>query len=47
MKEIHLLPENLLQMPSVSMVQNWYMQSFKEILEFQDMEPEDAAMLNK
>lgn len=35
MKEIHLLPENLLRMPSVGLVNNWYIQSFKEILEFE------------
>ena len=47
MKEITLLPENLQQMPSVTMVQNWYIQSFKEMLEFQNKSPEDDAMLKK
>lgn len=35
MKEIHLLPENLLRMPSVVMVNDWYARSFDEILEFE------------
>lgn len=35
MKEIHLLPDNLLKMPSVSLVNNWYAQSFNEIIEFE------------
>nr|CAD7446889.1 unnamed protein product [Timema bartmani] len=38
MKEIHLLPENLLRMPSVGLVNNWYMRSFDEILEFEKIE---------
>ncbi|XP_050530106.1 pyruvate dehydrogenase (acetyl-transferring) kinase, mitochondrial [Daktulosphaira vitifoliae] len=35
MKEIHLLPDNLLKMPSVGLVNNWYAQSFKEVIEFE------------
>lgn len=35
MKEIHLLPENLLKMPSVALVNQWYALSFGEILEFE------------
>lgn len=35
MKEIHLLPENLLRMPSVGLVNDWYVKSFEEILEFE------------
>lgn len=35
MKEIALLPENLLRMPSVSLVSEWYMQSFQEMIEFE------------
>ncbi|XP_050426263.1 pyruvate dehydrogenase (acetyl-transferring) kinase, mitochondrial isoform X2 [Adelges cooleyi] len=35
MKEIHLLPDNLLKMPSVNLVNNWYAQSFKDVLEFE------------
>ncbi|KAB0804121.1 hypothetical protein PPYR_01091 [Photinus pyralis] len=38
MKEIALLPENLLRMPSVHAVHEWYMTSFKEILEFEKMD---------
>uniref|UniRef100_A0A2S2QAN4 Protein-serine/threonine kinase n=1 Tax=Sipha flava TaxID=143950 RepID=A0A2S2QAN4_9HEMI len=35
MKEIHLLPDNLLKMPSVNLVNNWYTQSFNEMIEFE------------
>ncbi|KAK4884636.1 hypothetical protein RN001_000907 [Aquatica leii] len=38
MKEIALLPENLLRMPSVHAVHDWYMRSFQEILEFEKTE---------
>ncbi|GAB1609376.1 pyruvate dehydrogenase (acetyl-transferring) kinase, mitochondrial-like isoform X2 [Argonauta hians] len=45
MKEINLLPDNLLQMPSVAMVQSWYQLSFKEILTYEHTDPEDNEML--
>ncbi|CAE1286288.1 [Pyruvate dehydrogenase (acetyl-transferring)] kinase isozyme 1, mitochondrial,[Pyruvate dehydrogenase (acetyl-transferring)] kinase isozyme 4, mitochondrial,[Pyruvate dehydrogenase (acetyl-transferring)] kinase isozyme 3, mitochondrial,[Pyruvate dehydrogenase (acetyl-transferring)] kinase, mitochondrial,[Pyruvate dehydrogenase (acetyl-transferring)] kinase isozyme 2, mitochondrial,Probable [pyruvate dehydrogenase (acetyl-transferring)] kinase, mitochondrial [Acanthosepion pharaonis] len=45
MKEINLLPDNLLQMPSVAMVQGWYQLSFKEILAYEHADPDDAEML--
>lgn len=35
MQELHLLPENLLRMPSVELVQSWYEMSFQEILTFE------------
>jgi len=35
MKEILLLPDNLLKMPSVGLVNDWYARSFEEILEFE------------
>ncbi|XP_017781647.1 PREDICTED: pyruvate dehydrogenase (acetyl-transferring) kinase, mitochondrial [Nicrophorus vespilloides] len=35
MKEIALLPENLLRMPSVVAVNDWYIRSFQEIIEFE------------
>lgn len=38
MKEIALLPENLLRMPSVIAVNDWYMRSFQEIIEFEKMD---------
>lgn len=38
MKEIALLPENLLRMPSVIAVSDWYMRSFQEIIEFEKSE---------
>ncbi|KAL0267693.1 UNVERIFIED_CONTAM: hypothetical protein PYX00_009888 [Menopon gallinae] len=44
MKEIHLLPENLLRMPSVGLVNNWYAQSFKEIIEFEKVDVSDEVL---
>lgn len=35
-REIDLLPKNLLRTPSVELVRSWYVQSFKELVEFQD-----------
>lgn len=35
MKEIHLLPDNLLKMPSVGLVNTWYAKSFNEMIEFE------------
>lgn len=46
MREVNLLPDNLLSRPSVQLVQTWYMQSFLELLEFQSKGPEDARVLN-
>lgn len=39
MKEITLLPEGLLRMPSVGLVSAWYVKSFEEVLEFEKTEP--------
>ncbi|XP_063228794.1 pyruvate dehydrogenase (acetyl-transferring) kinase, mitochondrial isoform X2 [Bacillus rossius redtenbacheri] len=44
MKEIHLLPDTLLRMPSVGLVNNWYMRSFDEILEFEKAEVNDTTL---
>jgi len=46
MKEIHLLPEGLLKMPSASTVQSLYYQSFQDILEFENADPDDREVLN-
>ncbi|KAK7792147.1 hypothetical protein R5R35_000414 [Gryllus longicercus] len=45
MKEIALLPEHLLRMPSVRTVNDWYVRSFREILEFEtaDGSPETLS----
>ncbi|XP_041372046.1 pyruvate dehydrogenase (acetyl-transferring) kinase isozyme 3, mitochondrial-like isoform X2 [Gigantopelta aegis] len=45
MKEISLLPDNLLRMPSVSLVMSWYEQSFKELLHFEQANTEDFKTL--
>ncbi|XP_053554421.1 pyruvate dehydrogenase (acetyl-transferring) kinase isozyme 1, mitochondrial isoform X3 [Bombina bombina] len=42
MKEINLLPDNLLKMPSIKLVQSWYVQSFQEIVDFKDKNAEDS-----
>lgn len=45
MQEIALLPENLLRMPSVHLVQTWYHTSFEEILNFEKIEePSDEDL---
>lgn len=45
MKELNLLPDRLLATPSVHLVQNWYIQSLMEILEFLDKNPDDQSVL--
>lgn len=47
MKEIHLLPESLLKTPSVSRLNDWYAQSFEEILEFEKSDADDMETLDK
>ncbi|UYV60835.1 PDK2 [Cordylochernes scorpioides] len=47
MKEIQLLPDNLLRMPSVSLVQSWYERSFAEILEYEQADPSNYKVLEK
>uniref|UniRef100_A0A673MF96 Protein-serine/threonine kinase n=1 Tax=Sinocyclocheilus rhinocerous TaxID=307959 RepID=A0A673MF96_9TELE len=44
MKEIDLLPDNLLRTPSVRLVQSWYMHSFQDILEFKDRDVDDEML---
>uniref|UniRef100_A0A8B9M2Y8 Protein-serine/threonine kinase n=1 Tax=Astyanax mexicanus TaxID=7994 RepID=A0A8B9M2Y8_ASTMX len=44
MKEINLLPDNLLRTPSVRLVQSWYMQSLQDILEFKDRDANDEKV---
>ncbi|XP_072901720.1 pyruvate dehydrogenase (acetyl-transferring) kinase isozyme 3, mitochondrial isoform X2 [Hemitrygon akajei] len=46
MREVNLLPDNLLSRPSVQLVQSWYMQSFLELLEFQSKGTEDPQVLD-
>ncbi|KFM76176.1 [Pyruvate dehydrogenase [lipoamide]] kinase, mitochondrial, partial [Stegodyphus mimosarum] len=45
MKEIQLLPENLLQMPSVALVQSWYEKSFEEILVYEKVDANNEKIL--
>ncbi|XP_035657532.1 pyruvate dehydrogenase (acetyl-transferring) kinase isozyme 2, mitochondrial-like isoform X1 [Branchiostoma floridae] len=45
MKEINLLPDTLLKMPSVELVQSWYIQSLTEILHFENKSPSDSAII--
>lgn len=44
MKEIALLPENLLRMPSVGLVNQWYATSFDEIIQFEKNDPTDSTL---
>ncbi|XP_057217143.1 pyruvate dehydrogenase kinase, isozyme 3b isoform X3 [Triplophysa rosa] len=46
MREVTLLPANLLNQPSVKLVQSWYSQSFEELLEYETRSPEDPRTLN-
>nr|KAG5698137.1 hypothetical protein BaRGS_001732 [Batillaria attramentaria] len=46
MKEISLLPDNLLHMPSVSLVMNWYEQSFRELIQFESQTKASEKVLN-
>ncbi|ESP03088.1 hypothetical protein LOTGIDRAFT_111147 [Lottia gigantea] len=38
MKEIKLLPDHLLTMPSVRLVMSWYEQSFRELIQFENID---------
>lgn len=44
MKEIALLPDNLLRTPSVGLVSNWYAKSFEEVIDFEKSEPTSANL---
>uniref|UniRef100_A0A8C6P725 Protein-serine/threonine kinase n=1 Tax=Nothobranchius furzeri TaxID=105023 RepID=A0A8C6P725_NOTFU len=46
MREVNLLPDNLLSQPSIRLVQKWYMQSFVELLDYENRKPEDPHTLN-
>uniref|UniRef100_A0A3Q1F2R5 Protein-serine/threonine kinase n=1 Tax=Acanthochromis polyacanthus TaxID=80966 RepID=A0A3Q1F2R5_9TELE len=46
MREVNLLPDKLLSQPSVRLVQKWYMQSFVELLDYENRKPEDPHALN-
>uniref|UniRef100_A0AAR2IS76 Protein-serine/threonine kinase n=1 Tax=Pygocentrus nattereri TaxID=42514 RepID=A0AAR2IS76_PYGNA len=45
MKEINLLPDNLLRTPSVRLVQSWYIQSLQDILEFKERDANDEKVI--
>jgi len=45
MKEINLLPGNLLEMPSVLILQDWYAQSFRDLVEFESSSPVDISRM--
>lgn len=44
MKEIHLLPENLLKMPSMGIVNNLYATSFEDIMHFEKVEVNETTL---
>lgn len=45
MKEIALLPDTLLKMPSVGLVSTWYAKSFEDVLQFEKSDPTDSNLL--
>jgi len=45
MKEINLLPSNLLQMPSVLILQDWHARSFRDLMEFESSTLADEEVL--
>ncbi|XP_060785995.1 pyruvate dehydrogenase (acetyl-transferring) kinase isozyme 1, mitochondrial [Neoarius graeffei] len=46
MKEINLLPDNLLRTPSVRLVQSWYIQSLLDILEFKEKNANNGKVVS-
>ncbi|CAM9858693.1 pyruvate dehydrogenase (acetyl-transferring) kinase isozyme 2, mitochondrial-like [Lampetra fluviatilis] len=46
MKEINLLPDKLLQTPSVRLVQSWYNQSLLDMLDYERKDPEEDTTVN-
>lgn len=46
MQEISLLPDKLLKMPSVNLVQSWYERSFEEILKFESINQPQTSDLD-
>ncbi|KAJ1188207.1 hypothetical protein NDU88_004970 [Pleurodeles waltl] len=47
MKEISLLPDNLLKTPSVQLVNSWYIQSLQELLNYKDKSADDSEAVKK
>lgn len=47
MQEILLLPENLLRTPSVQLVISWYEQTFKDLIEFDEVTESNNSILAK
>uniref|UniRef100_A0A671NIF5 Protein-serine/threonine kinase n=1 Tax=Sinocyclocheilus anshuiensis TaxID=1608454 RepID=A0A671NIF5_9TELE len=45
LKEINLLPDQLIMTQSVQLVHSWFIQSLMDILEFQDKSPNDPKVL--
>uniref|UniRef100_A0A8C8K7V6 Protein-serine/threonine kinase n=1 Tax=Oncorhynchus tshawytscha TaxID=74940 RepID=A0A8C8K7V6_ONCTS len=46
-KKIKLLPDPLLETPSVRLVQSWYMQSLQDIMEFKEKDADDEKIRNR
>uniref|UniRef100_A0A8C3IN58 Protein-serine/threonine kinase n=1 Tax=Chrysemys picta bellii TaxID=8478 RepID=A0A8C3IN58_CHRPI len=46
LREIDLLPDQLLSTPSVQLVKSWYIQSLMELVEFHQKNPEDHRVLS-
>jgi len=46
MKELSLLPDDLRRTPSVQLLDNWYQQSFLEMIDFESSDPTDQSTLD-
>lgn len=46
LKEIDILPERLVNTPSVQLVKSWYIQSLMDLVEFHEKSPEDQKALS-
>lgn len=46
LKEIQLLPEPLLNMPSVQLVERWYLKSFDDVLKFEKSDPDSDKTIH-
>lgn len=47
MKEIHLLPPNLVRQPSIQLVDSWYRRSFEELVGFSELPAKDPSVLSR
>ena len=46
MKELSLLPDDLRRTPSVQLLDDWYQQSFLEMINFESSDPSDSSTID-